>query len=151
VRENRSKSFLKENKAVSDALVMLLLLAIGAVVVAGIGSVLLTKAPKQTAPVATITVQPTSGGIVIKHEGGEPVAYSDVQILIYNYPAMTLVSGYPAALNSTTITSKAEVNPATMFNTGDARAATLSAGTYQIELIHVPTQTKIASAVVAVQ
>jgi len=144
------KSFLKDRRAVSDALVMLLLLAVGAVVVAGIGSVLLTKAPKQTAPVASVAVEPTANGVLIMHEGGDSISYSDVQVMVYSYPSMQSVSGYPTGLNSTTVQSRTEVNPAAMFNTGDVRYITLSAGTYLVELIHAPTQQKIASATVTV-
>jgi FlaG/FlaF family flagellin (archaellin) len=144
------KSFLKDNRAVSDALVMLLLLAVGAVVVAGIGSVLLTKAPKQTAPVASVAVVPTANGVLIKHEGGDSISYSDVQVMVYSYPSMQGVSDYPTGLNSATVQSRTEVNPATMFNTGDVRYISLSAGTYLVELIHTPTQQKIASEVVTV-
>jgi FlaG/FlaF family flagellin (archaellin) len=146
----KSGKFLKDERAVSDALVMLLLLAVGAVVVAGIGSVLLTKAPKQTAPVASVTVVPTANGVLIKHEGGDSISYSDVQVMVYSYPSMTNVSNFPTGLNSTTVQSRTEVNPATMFNTGDVRYISLSAGTYLVELIHTPTQQKIASNVVTV-
>ncbi|MEG9194178.1 MAG: type IV pilin [Candidatus Methanoglobus sp.] len=145
------RSFLKDRRAVSDALVMLLLLAVGAVVVAGIGSVLLTKAPKQTAPVASVAVVPTANGVLIKHEGGDSISYSDVQVMVYSYPSMQGVSNFPTVLNNTTVQSRTEVNPATMFNTGDVRFISLSTqGTYLVELIHTPTQQKIASEVVTV-
>ena len=142
------EKFLKDRRAVSDALVILLLIAIGAVVAAGIGSVLLTKTPKQTAPSVLVRIEATTGGVLIKHEGGDSVPYSDVQVMVYNYPSMQNVGGYPASLNSTT--SRTEINPNTMFNTGDVRFITLSAGTYQVELIHIPTQQKIASAIASV-
>lgn len=148
MRENRNKRFLKDNRAVSDALVMLLLLAVGAVVVAGIGATLLSKAPKQTAPIATITVTAAPGSILIKHEGGDSIAYGDIQVLIYSYPAMTAVSGYPDEMEN--LNDRSEIEPSELFNTGDVRAAELSEGTYLVELIYVPTQTKIASAIVTV-
>jgi FlaG/FlaF family flagellin (archaellin) len=148
VFRKKFEKFLKDRRAVSDALVILLLIAIGAVVAAGIGSVLLTKTPKQTAPSVLVRIEATTGGVLIKHEGGDSVPYSDVQVMVYEYPSMQNVNGYPAGLSSTT--SRTEVNPDTMFNTGDVRFITLSAGTYQVELIHIPTQQKIASAIAPV-
>jgi FlaG/FlaF family flagellin (archaellin) len=148
VFRKKFEKFLKDRRAVSDALVILLLIAIGAVVAAGIGSVLLTKTPKQTAPSVLVRIEATTGGVLIKHEGGDSVPYSDVQVMVYNYPSMQNVSGYPASLNSAT--SRTEINPNTMFNTGDVRFITLSAGTYQVELIHIPTQQKIASTIASV-
>jgi FlaG/FlaF family flagellin (archaellin) len=148
VFRKKFEKFLKDRRAVSDALVILLLIAIGAVVAAGIGAVLLTKTPKQTAPTALVRIEATTDGVLIKHESGDSVPYSDVQVMVYEYPSMQKVNGYPAGLGSTT--SRTEVDPNTMFNTGDVRSISLSAGTYQVELIHIPTQQKIASQVVSV-
>ena len=140
---------MKDRRGVSDALVMLLLLALGAVVVAGIASVLMTKTPKQTAPIATISITPTQGNVLIKHEGGDSIAYTDIQVMVYSYPSMSAATGYPKTLNDADQTT--ELNPDTLFNLGDVRALSdLDSGTYLVELLYIPTQTKIASTIVTV-
>ena len=140
------EKFLKDRRAVSDALVILLLIAIGAVVAAGIGSVLLTKTPKQTTPVANIVIEPVTGGIKIRHEGGDSIAPSDIRLMIYNYPSMAEVSGYPQTLP----TPNPDVEPKNLFSAGDVVSVSLSAGTYEVDLIYIPTQTKLAKQVVTV-
>ena len=140
------EKFLKDRRAVSDALVILLLIAIGAVVAAGIGSVLLTKTPKQTTPVANIVIEPVTGGIKIRHEGGDSLNISDVRLMIYSYPSMAAVSGYPQTLP----TPEPDVPPTGMFSTGDVVSVSLSAGTYEVDLIYIPTQTKLVKQVVTV-
>jgi FlaG/FlaF family flagellin (archaellin) len=150
VFRKKFEKFLKDRRAVSDALVILLLIAIGAVVAAGIGAVLLTKTPKQTAPNTLVNIKSTTGGVLIMHEGGDSMSYSDVQVMVYSYPSMQKVQNYPTALNSDTVEPRTEVDPNTMFNTGDVRFIQLGAGTYQVELIYIPTQQKIASAIVTV-
>jgi hypothetical protein len=150
VFRKKFEKFLKDRRAVSDALVILLLIAIGAVVATGIGAVLLTKTPKQTAPNALVNIKSTTGGVLIMHEGGDSMSYSDVQVIVYSYPSIEKLQDYPVALNSNPVQSRSEVDPDTMFNTGDVRYIQLEAGTYQVELIYIPTQQKIASAVVTV-
>jgi len=140
----KSGKFLKDRRGVSDALVMLLLLAVGAVVVAGIGSVLLAKAPKQTAPVANIAIDSVTGGIKIRHEGGDSIAPSDIRLVIYNYPSMTLVS------NQTLPNPNPDIPPANLFSSGDVVSVSLNAGTYEVDLIYIPTQTKLVKQVVTV-
>ena len=140
------EKFLKDRRAVSDALVILLLIAIGAVVAAGIGAVLLTKTPKQTAPVANIVVEPVTGGIKIRHEGGDSMNVSDIRLMIYSYPSMASVSGYPQTLPN----PDPDISPTGMFSTGDIVSVTLSAGTYEVDLIYMPTQTKLVKQVVTV-
>jgi FlaG/FlaF family flagellin (archaellin) len=146
VFRKKFEKFLKDRRAVSDALVILLLIAIGAVVAAGIGAVLLTKTPKQTTPVANIVVEPVTGGIKIRHEGGDSINASDIRLMIYNYPNMTAVSNYPQTLPNI----EPDVPPAGMFSTGDVVSVPLSAGTYEVDLIYMPTQTKIVKQVVTV-
>jgi hypothetical protein len=146
VFRKKFEKFLKDRRAVSDALVILLLIAIGAVVAAGIGSVLLTKTPKQTTPVANIVIEPVTGGIKIRHEGGDSIAPSDIRLMIYNYPSMLKCLAilklfrHPAP----------DVDPTNLFSAGDVVSVTLDAGTYEVDLIYIPTQTKLAKQVVTV-
>ena len=146
------EKFLKDRRAVSDALVILLLIAIGAVVATGIGAVLLTKTPKQTAPVANIVVEPVTGGVKIRHEGGDMIPVTDLQLAIYKYPEMTLVEKYPQTLENLGFDKdNANVPPTDMFNAGDVvSVSNLGAGTYEVALIHIPTQTKLVKQVVTV-
>jgi FlaG/FlaF family flagellin (archaellin) len=149
VFRKKFEKFLKDRRAVSDALVILLLIAIGAVVAAGIGAVLLTKTPKQTAPVANIVIEPVTGGIKIKHEGGDSINAGDIKLMIYNYPSMTAAQGFdqpqPLSFNN-----GVDVPPTNMFSTGDVVSVSLSAGTYEVDLIYIPTQTKLVKQVVTV-
>jgi hypothetical protein len=147
VFRKKFEKFLKDRRAVSDALVILLLIAVGAVVATGIGAVLLTKTPKQTTPVANIVIEPVTGGIKIRHEGGDSINASDIRLMIYNYPNMTAVSNdYPKTLP----TPEPDVPPTGMFSTGDVVSVSLSAGTYEVDLIYIPTQTKLVKQVVTV-
>jgi FlaG/FlaF family flagellin (archaellin) len=146
VFRKKFEKFLKDRRAVSDALVILLLIAIGAVVAAGIGSVLLTKTPKQTAPVANIVIEPVTGGVIVRHEGGDMININDLKLVIYEYPSMRKVDEPTLSDHFTT-----NVEPQTMFNAGDVISiGNLAAGTYEVDLIHIPTQTKIARNVVTV-
>jgi FlaG/FlaF family flagellin (archaellin) len=146
VFRKKFEKFLKDRRAVSDALVILLLIAIGAVVAAGIGSVLLTKTPKQTAPVANIVIEPATRGVIVRHEGGDMINVNDLKLVIYEYPSMRKVDE-PTLLDHFTT----DVEPQTMFNAGDVISiGNLAAGTYEVDLIHIPTQTKIARNVVTV-
>jgi hypothetical protein len=147
VFRKKFEKFLKDRRAVSDALVILLLIAIGAVVAAGIGSVLLTKTPKQTTPVANIVIEPVTGGIKIRHEGGDSIAPSDIKLMIYKYPSMDAVSSdYPKPLP----TPNPDVDPKDLFSAGDVVSVSLDPGTYEVDLIYIPTQTKLAKQVVTV-
>jgi hypothetical protein len=145
VFRKKFEKFLKDRRAVSDALVILLLIAIGAVIAAGIGSVLLTKTPKQTTPVANIVIEPVTRGVIIRHEGGDSIAPSDIRLIIYNYPSMTLVS------DKTLPTPNPDVPPANLFSAGDVVSeSNLDPGTYEVDLVYIPTQTKLAKQVVTV-
>ena len=138
------EKFLKDGRAVSDALVILLLIAIGAVVATGIGAVLLTKTPKQTAPVASIVIEPVTGGVIIRHEGGDMINVTDLKFVVYRYPTME-------KLKEETPSITTDTNPSNMFNAGDVISiGGLNAGTYEVDLIHIPTQTKLAKQVVTV-
>jgi len=154
VFRKKFEKFLKDRRAVSDALVILLLIAIGAVVATGIGAVLLTKTPKQTAPVANIVVEPVTGGVKIRHEGGDMIPAKDLQLAIYKYPDMTLEQGYPKTLETLfrdNANANANVPPGEMFNAGDVVSVPLNnLGTYEVALIHIPTQTKLVKQVVTV-
>jgi len=144
VFRKKFEKFLKDRRAVSDALVILLLIAVGAVVAAGIGAVLLAKAPKQTAPVANIVVEPVTAGVIIRHEGGDMIPANDLQVVVYKYPSMEKVDNAQTQL-------VANIPPDNMFNAGDVISVSgLSAGTYEVDLIHIPTQTKIVKQVVTV-
>jgi FlaG/FlaF family flagellin (archaellin) len=146
VFRKKFEKFLKDGRAVSDALVILLLIAIGAVVAAGIGSVLLTKTPKQTAPVANIVIEPVTNGVIIRHEGGDMIDASDLKLVIYKYPNMEKVAE-ETPLNKI----DTDIAPSGMFNAGDVISRSIqNAGTYEVDLIHIPTQTKIARNVVTV-
>jgi FlaG/FlaF family flagellin (archaellin) len=147
VFRKKFEKFLKDRRAVSDALVILLLIAIGAVVATGIGSVLLTKAPKQTAPVANIVIEPVTGGVIIRHEGGDMINVKDLKLVIYKYPEMENVNEETLPINGITT----DIAPSGMFNAGDVIFRSIeNAGTYEVDLIHIPTQTKIARNVVTV-
>jgi FlaG/FlaF family flagellin (archaellin) len=147
VFRKKFEKFLKDRRAVSDALVILLLIAIGAVVAAGIGAVLLTKTPKQTTPVANIVIEPVTEGIKIRHEGGDSIAPSDIKLMIYSYPSMTAVSGYPQTLPK----PEPDVDPKNLFSAGDVvSVSNLDPGTYEVDLIYIPTQTKLVKQVVTV-
>jgi FlaG/FlaF family flagellin (archaellin) len=144
VFRKKFEKFLKDRRAVSDALVILLLIAVGAVVAAGIGSVLLTKTPKQTAPVANIVVDTVKGGVIIRHEGGDMIAIGDLRVVVYKYPSMEKVDAQPQFVVDI-------VPPDDMFNAGDVISVSdLAAGTYEVDLIHIPTQTKLVKQVVTV-
>jgi FlaG/FlaF family flagellin (archaellin) len=147
VFRKKFEKFLKDRRAVSDALVILLLIAIGAVVAAGIGSVLLTKAPKQTAPVANIVIEPVTGGVIIRHEGGDMINLKDLKLVIYEYSSMKKVNEETPSSDDVTT----NIAPSDMFNAGDVIFRSIKdAGTYEVDLIHIPTQTKIARNVVTV-
>jgi FlaG/FlaF family flagellin (archaellin) len=144
VFRKKFEKFLKDRRAVSDALVILLLIAIGAVVATGIGAVLLTKTPKQTAPVANIVIEPVTNGVIIRHEGGDMISVDDLRVVVYKYPSMEKVNAQPQFAADI-------VPPNDVFNAGDIISiGNLAAGTYEVDLIHIPTQTKIARNVVTV-
>jgi len=148
LKRNRFFAFLKDKKGVSDAFVMLLLLAIGAAVVAGIGAMLLTKAPKSTAPVASLSIYPLGSDVIIEHKSGDVIRFSEIRIVAYNYPEMKTVDNYPTTAD---IPEKEDNPPRDVFNAGDViKLRNLGTGSYKIVLIHIPTGQTIAEQVVTV-
>ena len=148
MKPNRFFAFLKDKKGVSDAFVMLLLLAIGAAVVAGIGAMLLTKAPKSTAPVASLAIYPLGSDVIVEHKGGDVIRFSEIRIIAYSYPEMRTANGYPATALDT---EKEDNPPEDVFNAGDIiKIGNLGTGSYKIALIHIPTGQTIAEQIVTV-
>ncbi len=149
MKRNRFFAFLKDKRGVSDAFVMLLLLAIGAAVVAGIGAMLLTKAPKSTAPVASLAIYPLGSDVIVEHKSGDVIRFSEIRIVVYSYPEMSTVNGYPATASD--ISEKEDNPPENVFNAGDIiKIRNLGTGSYKIVLIHIPTGQTIAEQIVTV-
>jgi len=158
--------FMKEEKAVSPVIGVILMVAITVILAAVIASFVFglgTKAPK-VAPQASLTVSEakdssTGDYVVIVHQGGESILWDDVQVLVSNETAVlsaTFDGGSVSATWTTTGTKLIEADDNDYFEPGEKikLVADSTAGydfgdlgdLINVKVVHEPTGQTILSA-----
>lgn len=147
--ERRRRSFRRDERALSDAVAIVIFVAAALLIGGTVVALVSSKAPTGAAPTASIAIQTVGGDPVIMHNGGDSIPMADLNIYVYSYPDLTIVNGYPKSMSNASLTT--DTSPADVFNSGDVvKISGFSSGSYKIVVEYIPTKTQIASGLVTI-
>lgn len=138
------KKFLDDKRAISDAVAVLLFIAMAVVIAAVAGAFALSKTPEGSAPVAQLAIKGMDDSIIIDHMGGDAINPADLKVVLYD------VSTGASKGNVTAPKIDGDTEPANVFNGGDriiidkTDMSTLSEGQYTVRVVFIPLDQVIA-------
>jgi len=143
--KKRAGNFLRNERGISDAVAVLLFVAMVMAIAAVVGAAVLSKAPSGPTPVAQLHIYSSNGKIIIDHLGGDAINPADMRVIVYNLADGSVVD---SPIDAPTIDT--DVDPSGVFNAGDkividtTDLTSLSAGQYTVRVIFLPLSKSIA-------
>ena len=159
--KSKIKAMLEEERGVSPVIGVILMVAITVILAAVIGTFVLGLGDNlQQAPQSSVSVSDASAdysgsatqSFVISHQQGDALTMGDMRIVVRNASDSSQVASYQGTDTAIELNGNADPSSGTEFGVGDSIVINETSGTfdsgykYNVQLIHVPSDSTVTSA-----